>query len=379
MMNPGSWIVRSPLRRPALAVAAISLLAGCGRNEVKVYRVEKDHDAAPPMQQQAEAPAGHPDVGSPAKPQLSWTLPGGWEQQAPGEMRAASFSIKGKDGKQADVSVIPLGGDAGGDFANVNRWRGQVAQQPISPEELAKLAESVHVGSDPADLYDISGQNPSSGDATRILATILHRDGTAWFFKMTGDDALVEQQKLAFIEFLKSVRFQAADTAALPPSHPPIDGMTLSPGMAGDTASSADHPGWQVPAGWRQAPAGQFLMAKFIVGGEGGAQAAVNVSNSAGDGGGLAANVNRWRKQLGLGEMSDQDVNQSATPADIPGGKAMFVDLTGTDARTGQPAGLVGAIVPQGGQTWFYKLMGDAKVVEAQKSAFTQFVQTVKY
>jgi hypothetical protein len=72
-------------------------------------------------------------------------------------------------------------------------------------------------------------------------------------------------------------------------------------------------------------------------------------------------------------------VNQSATPADIPGGKAMFVDLTGTDARTGQPARLVGAIVPQGGQMWFYKLMGDAKVVEAQKSAFTQFVQTVKY
>jgi hypothetical protein len=39
----------------------------------------------------------------------------------------------------------------------------------------------------------------------------------------------------------------------------------------------------------------------------------------------------------------------------------------------------VGVIVPQSGQTWFYKLMGDAKVVESQKDAFTKFVQTVKY
>jgi hypothetical protein len=30
-------------------------------------------------------------------------------------------------------------------------------------------------------------------------------------------------------------------------------------------------------------------------------------------------------------------------------------------------------------QTWFYKLMGDAKVVESQKDAFTQFVKSAKY
>jgi hypothetical protein len=39
----------------------------------------------------------------------------------------------------------------------------------------------------------------------------------------------------------------------------------------------------------------------------------------------------------------------------------------------------VGVMVSQSGQTWFYKLMGNAKVVESQKDAFTKFVQTVKY
>jgi hypothetical protein len=53
--------------------------------------------------------------------------------------------------------------------------------------------------------------------------------------------------------------------------------------------------------------------------------------------------------------------------------------MSGTNPTTGQPARLVGAMVTQAGQTWFYKLMGDAKVVEAQKAAFAKFVQTVKY
>ena len=72
-------------------------------------------------------------------------------------------------------------------------------------------------------------------------------------------------------------------------------------------------------------------------------------------------------------------MNKSATAIDVQGGKASLVDLSGTDARTGQPTRLVGVMVSQSGQTWFYKLMGNAKVVESQKDAFTKFVQTVKY
>jgi hypothetical protein len=33
------------------------------------------------------------------------------------------------------------------------------------------------------------------GDKTRILAGILRKEGVAWFFKMTGPDALVAGQK----------------------------------------------------------------------------------------------------------------------------------------------------------------------------------------
>ena len=63
-----------------------------------------------------------------------------------------------------------------------------------------------------------------------------------------------------------------------------------------------------MPAGWQEVPGGQFLVAKFNLTGDSGATAAVNVSSSPGEGGGLAGNVNRWRGQLGLEKLSDADV-----------------------------------------------------------------------
>jgi hypothetical protein len=294
-------------------------------------------------------------------------------------MRVASFKVLGQDGKQADVSVVPLPGMPGSDDANVNRWRGQVGLPPVSPEELKKSAESVEAAGQPAQLYDIAGLNPGNGEAARILGVIQHRDDAVWFFKMTGDANLVEQQKPAFVAFLKSLKFAAAPAQTeLPPSHPPIGnlGMGMSTAVAPGPISHEGQPNWQVPAGWQEVSGGQFLIAKFNVTGLNNTTAAVNVSMSSGDGGGLAANVNRWRGQLGL----PPDTEMLKPPQiDVAGGQAWLVDLSGNNVQTGQPARVVGIIVPQGGQTWFYKLMGDAKVVESQKDVFTKFVQGVKY
>jgi hypothetical protein len=211
------------------------------------------------------------------------------------------------------------------------------------------------------------------------LAAILHRDGGAWFFKMIGDESVVNQQKAAFVDFLKSVNFTAGPAqAALPPSHPPVDNTALMSAAAGD-ASASGKPSWQVPPGWQEVPGGQFLVAKFVLPGSDSSPTSVNVSMAGGQGGGVAANVNRWRGQLGLSNLSDADLQQTLTPVDSGSGKAMFVDMTGTDARTGKKARLVAAIIPQSGQTWFYKLMGDEQIVEREKDAFQKFVASVKY
>jgi hypothetical protein len=391
--------------RRFLILPLLFLAAGCQRDQVKVYHVADDQ-SQPQQQTSAPQPAGspgtslppgHPDISSmpapaapaadqSASPQLTWTTPGGWKEVPPSEMRVASFKVAGANGKQADVSIVPLPGMAGTDAANVNRWRGQVGLPAVTDDEVQKSAENVEAGGQPAQLYDITGQNPAGGGTSRILGVIQHRGDATWFFKMTGDADLVEQQKSTFVEFLKSLKFPAATPtgtaggmpATLPPGHPAIGDMTTSV-TASAPVSHEGQPSWQVPAGWQEVSAGQFLIAKFMLTGDGGVTAAVNVSMSAGDGGGLAANVNRWRGQLGLAPLSADDLNKSLTTVASTSGAAWLVDMSGTDARTGQPARLVGIVVSQSDRTWFYKLMGDAKVVAGQKDTFTQFVQSAGY
>jgi hypothetical protein len=202
---------------------------------------------------------------------------------------------------------------------------------------------------------------------------------------MSGDEEVVSAQKPAFIQFLKSLSFEEAPAGALasglPPSHPPVGGdASAAPNVSPPaTATGGTRPSWQVPSNWQEANAGQFLVAKYMVGGAGGSQTVVNVSASAGAGGGVLMNVNRWRGQLGLGEVSEAEVNKLLTPLEAAGPKAVVVDMTGKDGRTGQNARLVAAIVPQQDQTWFYKLMGNDQVVEREKDAFSKFVQSAKY
>ncbi len=379
----------------SLAVALVVLSTGCGRDGVKVYHVDSSDTTTPtppPAVAPAAMPASMPDGLAPdnsGQPSLQYTLPAGWEKKAPTQMRVASFGVS-QDGKQADVSVIPMGGMAGGDLANVNRWRGQVGLAPVDEDAVQKMTKKVVIAGQDADLFDIAGAG-----SDRIIASVLHRDDTAWFFKITGDSALVEAQKPAFVAFLKSVSFVAPTAAAvapapdmgqLPPSHPPIAGTSL--GTQNSLVPNANtlvtggmvnnsKPTWTVPAGWQEASLTQFLIAKFVIG-SGDAQAAVNVSSLAGDGGGLLANVNRWRGQLGLAPATEADL--AKLPAiDASGVKATLIEISGTDARTGKPARLVGVVLPLGGQTWFYKLMGDADIVAQQKEALVKFVQSAKY
>jgi hypothetical protein len=373
----GIWLV---------GLALLAPLTGCGRDDIQVYRVPKEAASV-----QAQGGAARP--------------PDGWEAVPPGEMRVASFRVKGKDGKTADVSVIPLPGLAGHDIDNVNRWRGQLGLAPVTEGELPKLAEPVRIGGLDGQLYDLAGENAAAGEKTRILAAMLRREGAAWFFKMTGDSELVAQQKPAFVSYLKSFSFPSTDgqtetspATELPASHPPIGGVApfaanqagsqlppSHPPIAGASApaagpvSSEGKPDWQVPASWKEIAGGQFLVAKFIITGSDSSQAAVNVSSSGGAGGGLAMNVNRWRGQLGLGQLAESEIQSTAKPLDVTSGKATLVDMIGADPKTGQKTRVLGVMVPQGQQTWFYKLMGPEQTVEANKEAFLSFVKTVKY
>jgi hypothetical protein len=194
--------------------------------------------------QQNALPPGHPAIStSPAAasdvvepPKLRFQVPPGWEEAPLGELRVASFRVVGKGGKLAEVGVIRMPGLMGSDLISLNRWRGQVGLPAVTEEELPKLANPVEIGGKPARLFEQAGENPGSGEKSRILVAIQKRDGIAWFFKIVGDDKLVAQQKPAFLEFLKSVRLpEPMAQPALPPSHVPIGKGTPGQAPAADS------------------------------------------------------------------------------------------------------------------------------------------------
>jgi hypothetical protein len=75
----------------------------------------------------------------------------------------------------------------------------------------------------------------------------------------------------------------------------------------------------------------------------------------------------------------EDELSKMVGSIDFANGQAQVVDFIGTDSKTGKPARLIGAVVPQNGQTWFYKLMGDEQIVAQQKDAFTKFIQSANY
>jgi hypothetical protein len=351
-------------------------LAGCNREKIKVQEVPKDSEQSvqlPPMQtaDQSTPPANpHAGVnmdmgGGAAQPRLKWTVPSGWKEKAPSEMRVGSFDAPGKEGQVADVSVIPL--PSGGpqmELANLNMWRRSLQLPDADKAE----SEPVTVGSAQGKLFEV-GDAKTSG---QILVAALDRDGMSWYFKIRGDKSVVQEQKPAFLEFVKSVAFEAAPATAM---NNPHAGMSMDMPSASATANSGE----PLPAGWKEVPNPQMLLAKYVIQGNGDAKAEVNISMLAGQGGGVMMNVTRWRGQLGLSPMSEDDFSKQVQTVNVAGGKGTLVDMTGTDAKTSKKSRLIGVIAPQTNDTWFYKLMGDEQIVEQQKEAFLKFIQSAKF
>jgi hypothetical protein len=135
-------------------------------------------------------------------------------------------------------------------------------------------------------------------------------------------------------------------------------------------AAASSKAGWQVPSQWKEIPAGQMQVAKFAVPARGSAKAEVFVSVFPSDTGGTLANVNRWRKQIGLPEAQSGELTSMVSPLDPAQPEAILVDMTNNTKR------LLGAIVPRDGRYWFYKLLGDAEAVTPEKESFVAFVKS---
>jgi hypothetical protein len=188
----------------SVAIVAAMLLGACDRDDqkIKVYRVAKAPlESTPPPDATMPTNASSPNTDAPPsseKPQIQWDIPQGWSSAPASAMRYASFAAE-KNGEKADISVVTFPGDGGSDADNINRWRQQIGLGPV--DSVDALIVPQHAGALHFSTVDMAGPT------ARVLAGWTRHDGRAWFFKLTGPPAVVEQEKSNFAAFLQSVRF----------------------------------------------------------------------------------------------------------------------------------------------------------------------------
>lgn len=353
-------------KRILLALPAVCLLtlASCRDPKIRSYRIAKEAPAPAPVGMTAPTPSA-----AQAQPAIAWEKPTTWQEQPGKSMRVASFLIAETNGIKTELAVTTFPGDVGGDFANVNRWRGQIQLPPIAEAELPAAIATLDLPAGKFQLVDIASAEPliDGKFKARILGAWLKQSDRTWFFKITGDAETVGAQRETLVSFLRTVSFSAPATtpatepAAMPPMPVP-DVATVPAPPAGDNSII-----WSAPASWIAKPLGQMRKGSYAAGE---ADLSITVLSAAANP--LLENINRWRRQIALPPLSAADV--PAQTANTTSGNLQFtvIDYANNGNR------VVGAILYAGDEAWFFKLSGPDAAVASQKTAFLEFLQTVK-
>ncbi len=186
----------------AQASLAALFLAGCQPGKITHYQVAKPVETAAVREDPSAA------IPNPPRPAggLRWTLPKGWAEGAGDGMRYATLKppVAGK----VEVSVVVLPGVAGGEAANVNRWRGQLGLAAMDEGSLAKGREIVRTKAGPFSVYDFE----SGGEKkSRMVAALALLDGSTWFLKLLGDAPAVAAARPDFIHILEGLHVAEAN------------------------------------------------------------------------------------------------------------------------------------------------------------------------
>lgn len=145
-------------------------------------------------------------------------------------------------------------------------------------------------------------------------------------------------------------------------------------GTAVPTATGADLT-WTAPSEWIAKPAGAMRKGSYTIKGAEG-EADLSITAFPGSTGGLLANLNRWRGQIGLAPLSETELAANTVHLDVGELHLDVADFAGNAA--GKPTRILGAVVPHGPDTWFFKLTGPDALVAREKPAFTEFLRTIK-
>ena len=153
---------------------------------------------------------------------------------------------------------------------------------------------------------------------------------------------------------------------------------TAAPRMPGGLAPAADTT-VVTPPNWEPQPLSQMRQASFLVKGDNGAVADVSFVSLGSAAGNVLENVNRWLGQLGQPPITDQKLGEIAQRLHTSLGDVTVVDLAGLpdNADPARDGRIIAAMVTTANATLFFKMRGNADLIEAQKGEFIKWVAAV--
>ena len=389
MQDCGKRLMRSAfiptvtcLLRRLFSILCVALLGACTRQDISSYEVPKEHwTPSEAGTQRTALPPGHPEIDANAAA-ISWTVPPGWRDRGPDPIRRGNFVLERNGRHVGHVVVVAFPDGSVPVEEYIHLLADQLELKTTTGETVRPTAVYQTLGDNEFVLFDLTGEQTeavsprstkgnSSSERQAALAAILQTAGRTWFFNMVGEAAIVTSERTNFRTFLASVFFEER---ALPTD---MAAQSLPP----NTTSDDPNPTWTVPKGWSPGRPSPIRRASFAVGREDGQTADISVTTFPGDVGGSLNNINRWRRQLGLGPVARTDIDGLISEIELNGKICHLVDLKATSPPPGaaHPQRSLVATMMHNGNSWFFKITGDVDLVESQREIYLEFLQTIRF
>ena len=177
-------------------------------------------------------------------------------------------------------------------------------REEITKYRVPKMAEAPASFSSVLKETQTPQQEASPAVPTKMLAAMFPQGKSTWFFKLSGPPQVISGLSDTYRKFLESVKFEAAT------------------------------PKWKLPAGWTERNSGNSVrFATLVIPLESGESLEVSVTrlppNDPDLSKHLRANLDRWRGQLGLAPLGNEDPVQAMQKISVDGGTAYLADLEG--------------------------------------------------
>lgn len=152
--------------------------------------------------------------------------------------------------------------------------------------------------------------------------------------------------------------------------------------MQSGSAGLAPLPGapaqWTRPDGWTEQPLSEMRLGSFKVAGPNAASADISVIAFPGEAGGLISNINRWRGQLQLAPLDEDQLRQIIQRTEVDSVPTYLVDFR-TAENAPKPSRILGAVLQAADRTWFVKMTGPPELIESQRQKFLDFVKSFRF